>query len=522
MPTTACNRQRITRIASIALITAGAAVWTGADAQIAPESTATNNTARTVAQLVPPIERYVAELMRRENIPGMAVVITDRDRVLYVKGFGVREAGKGDLVTPQTVFQIGSLTKSFLAATTAIAVDSGKLAWDTPLVQRYPSFALKDPWLTQQVTAADVLSHSVGLQGYVYDDMIFLGYSVSDRVRAVAHAPLTAPFRQRPQYVNLLHPLVGMVTAQALGEADWDTLLAKRIFGPLKMTNSSTSRDALLANRDHASPHQHIDGKLQVIGSIGTGWYGAAAGPAGSINSSALDMGQWLRLQLGRGTIDGQRIVSTVNMDETWRPRMMSTPTSGSALGWGVIFTPQGRRITHDGGTASYGANAMLLADAGIGIVVLSNHQQEGAPFAVSQWIADRINNLQVLDYRADFKRSDSPAPPTVDRTAAAADTKALEGRYSSDTLGPATISRQQGELILRLETVGARLRLVPTGAKRFSVEVVAEGVFKELVDEGFSPLYELQFEIGNEPRPYRATVVNSQGVSHSLTKTPG
>ncbi|MES1978562.1 MAG: serine hydrolase domain-containing protein [Pseudomonadota bacterium] len=488
-------------------------------AQAAPGPTEKSGTARTVARLVPAMERYVANLMRREEIPGLAVVIADRDRVLYARGFGVREAGKSDPVTARTVFQIGSITKGFLATTTAIAVDSGKLAWDTPLVQRYPGFALKDPWLTQQVSAADVLSHSVGLQSYVHDDMIFLGYPLADRLRAAAQAPLTAPFRQRPQYVNLLHPVVGAVAAQATGEADWDALVARRIFGPLNMSDSSTTREALLAAANHASPHQHLDGKLQVVASVGSYWSSLGVGPAGSINSSARDMGQWLRLQLGRGAIDGQRIVSQANMDETWRPRTMVSPTAGGALGWGVMFAPQGRRITHEGGTASYGANAMILPEAGIGIAVLSNHQQEGLPFALSQWIADRIAGLPAKDYRAGFRRSDTPAPPAA---AEAVDTAPLDGRYLSGTLGPITITRQQGQLVMQLEIPGARLRLVPTGALGFSAEVMAEGRFRELVDEGFSPIYQLQFEPGPEGGGYRATAVSPQGIQHTFVKAPG
>lgn len=510
------------RIASITLMAASTFTTLGMHAHAAPEAPGKSNTARTVARLVPSMERYVASLMRREDIPGMAVVIADRDRVLYVKGFGVREAGKPEPVTPGTVFQIGSVTKGFLATTTAIAVDSGKLAWDTPLSQRYPGFTLKDPWLTQQVSAADVLAHVVGLQSYVFDDMIFLGYPLADRLRAVAHAPLTAPFRQRPQYVNLLHPVVGTVTAQAVGEADWDTLVARRIFAPLKMNDSSTTRDALLAAANHASPHQHIGGKLQVIGSVGNYWSGPIAGPAGSINSSARDMGQWLRLQLGRGAIDGQRIVSEANMDETWRPRTMVTPTTGGALGWGVVFTPQGRRVTHDGGTASYGANAMVLPEAGIGIAVLTNHQQEGLPFAVSQWIADRITGLPVKDYRATFKRDNTAAPTAGPAAPVNAETAALEGRYQSDTLGPITVMRQAGDLMMRLDTIGARLRLVPTGAGRFAAEVMPEGRFKELVDEGFTPIYQLQFEPGAAGTGYSAKAVNPQGIEHTLTKTPG
>lgn len=135
---------------SQALLAAGflvASLSVHADGKKNPDTNAS-----LVSPAIPALERYVRALQQREEIPGIAVVIADRQRILYAKGFGVRELGKPAPVTPDTVFQIGSATKSFLATTVALAVDAGKLKWNTPLVERHPSFQLQDPWLTQQAT----------------------------------------------------------------------------------------------------------------------------------------------------------------------------------------------------------------------------------------------------------------------------------------------------------------------------------------------------------------------------------
>jgi CubicO group peptidase (beta-lactamase class C family) len=489
--------------------------------------------AAMVAKVTPALERYVGELLQREEIPGVAIVIADRHRVLYAKGFGVREAGKPAPVTPGTVFQIGSVTKSFLATTVALAVDEGRLAWDTPIAQSQPGFALQDAWVTQHATPADVLSHTVGLPSYVYDDMIFLGYGMPSRLKAVAQAPLTGRFRQGAQYVNLLHPLVGDMAAKATGNADWNALLTQRIFGPLQMASSSATREGLLNAADHASPHQHNQGALQVIPAVGRYWYGEGVGPAGSINSTAQDMGQWIRLQLGRGEVGGKRIVSEANMAETWRPRVMMSPTEGSAPGWGVRFTPQGRMISHDGGTASYGANVMLLPEAGepggggLGIAVLSNHGQEGAPFAISRWFAERLWGLPVFDHRAGFKR---PAQPAATAASSPALQRAQDytGVYQSPTLGSVTV-RQDGEgasgqLLLQLEEVGATLRLVPLDpleGDTFSAEVLPQGRFEELVAEGFTPIYQVAFRRSSNGKAESAQATSPLASRHELVRLP-
>lgn len=478
--------------------------------------------AALVARVTPELERYVEALRRREEIPGIAIVIADRHRVLYTKGFGQREAGKPAPVTPATVFQIGSLTKSFLATTVAMAVDDGKLAWDTPIAERQPAFALQDPWVTQRATPADVLSHGLGLQPYIYDDMIFLGYGLPQRLKALPHAPLTGRFRQSAQYVNLLHPVVGEVAARAAGYTDWNEMLTRRIFSPLQMGASSATREGLLGAADHASPHQHKDGQLQVIPLVGRYWYSEGVGPAGSINATARDMGQWLRLQLGRGEVDGKRIVSEANMDETWRPRMMMSATEGAAPGWGVRFTPRGRMVSHDGGTASYGSNAMLLPEAGeggIGIAVLSNHGQEGAPFAISRWFAERLWGLPVVDHRAGFKRP--PDTPAAAPTLAPAPERlqAYAGSYDSPTLGPVTVLREGEQLVLRLEQIGARLRLQPLGGDAFSADILPQGRFGELVAEGFTQIYRVEFTPGTDGRARGAQAVSPLASRHELVR---
>ena len=478
--------------------------------------------AALVARMAPELERYVEALRQREEIPGIAIVIADRHRVLYTQGFGVREAGKPEPVTPATVFQIGSLTKSFLATTVAMAVDEGKLAWDTPIAEREPAFALQDPWVTRHATPADVLSHGLGLQPYVYDDMIFLGYGLPQRLKALPHAPLTGRFRQSAQYVNLLHPVVGQITARAAGNTDWNEMLTRRIFSPLQMASSSATREGLLGAADHASPHQHNEGKLQVIPLVGRYWYSEGVGPAGSINSTARDMGQWLRLQLGRGELDGKRIVSEANMDETWRPRAMMSPTEGAAPGWGVRFGMQGRMVSHDGGTASYGANAMLLPEAGeggIGIAVLSNHGQEGAPFAISRWFAERVWGLPVVDHRAAFKRPAAQAPPATQNAPAPERLQAYAGAYDSPTLGPVNVLSEGEQLVLELEQIGARLRMRPLGGHAFSTDILPQGRFGELVAEGFTQIYRVEFTLGTDGKARSAQAVSPLASRHELLR---
>ena len=99
----------------------------------------------------------------RFDVPGLAIGIVAGDKLVYSKGFGVRSKSGGVPVDRRTIFQIGSTTKAFLAATEAIMVDRGKLRWDDRVVDLDPDFQLKDPWVTREFRVFDLLAQRSGL-----------------------------------------------------------------------------------------------------------------------------------------------------------------------------------------------------------------------------------------------------------------------------------------------------------------------------------------------------------------------
>jgi len=102
-----------------------------------------------IQALIPDIEAYIANGMSAFDVPGLAIGIVAGDKLVYAKGFGLRSKG-GEPVDTRTIFQIGSATKAFLAATMAIMVDRRKLRWDDRIVDLDPDFQLSDPWVTRE------------------------------------------------------------------------------------------------------------------------------------------------------------------------------------------------------------------------------------------------------------------------------------------------------------------------------------------------------------------------------------
>jgi CubicO group peptidase (beta-lactamase class C family) len=168
---------RITRRAlykpALALVATGAVPAASAEITTAEVPSDIEGRLRAVA---PKLEDYLTSGMAAFDVPGAAVGIVAGDRLIYAKGFGERRKNGGEPVGPRTVFQIGSTTKAIGAALMAIAVDRGKLKWDDRVVDLYPSFALKDPWVTREFRVYDLMAQRSGLPAYANDPLFVLGF----------------------------------------------------------------------------------------------------------------------------------------------------------------------------------------------------------------------------------------------------------------------------------------------------------------------------------------------------------
>src|SRR4030095_8413155 len=98
------------------------------------------------------LDGYITQAMKDWNVPGLSIAVLKGDSVVYQKGFGVKELGKADPVTPNTLFAIGSNSKSFTAAAIGMLVDDGKMRWDDKVTRYLPSFQLYDPYVTHEIT----------------------------------------------------------------------------------------------------------------------------------------------------------------------------------------------------------------------------------------------------------------------------------------------------------------------------------------------------------------------------------
>ncbi|MFF1557598.1 serine hydrolase [Streptomyces sp. NPDC058279] len=437
---------------ALAAATAGAALLatTAATPPPAPHPLLTD---AAVDKAVARLDATVTAMMSRTGVPGVSVAVVHNDKVVHVKGFGVRKTGERATVDPDTVFQIASLSKP-VSSTVVAGVLKDPAEWDDHVA--LPDFALRDPWVTDHVTTADLFSHRSGLPDHAGDLLEDLGY---DRTYILDHLrlePLT-PFRASYAYTNFGLTAAAEAVAEAHG-VSWQKLSDDTLFKPAGMTHTSTEFAAYAHAPDRAATHvKNADGT----------WSprfvrdADAQAPAGGVSSTTRDLARWMRLQLSGGTLDGKRIIPAATLARTHVPEIVSQPPTSPTgragfygLGWNVSYDDSGRlRLSHSGAfELGANANVTMLPLEKLGIVVLTNGAPVGLADAVALDFFDVAQHgkattdwlpllASVYAKQADEARSptDYAHPPATAKPAKAA--SAYTGTYDNPYYGKATVT---------------------------------------------------------------------------------
>lgn len=406
----------------------------------------------------------------------------------------------GEPVDTRTVFQIGSVTKGFLATTLAIAVDRGKFRWDDRVVDLDPEFQLKDPWVTREFRMFDIMAQRSGLPAYVNDMLSVLGLDQATLIRSLRYVDPVSSSRSTFAYTNITHLEAGRIVAEREGAPDWETVLRKDIFEPLGMTESSLTAEAIEATVNHAEGHRWTPEGTVEVPFTPISPYGNAG--AGAINSTVEDMALWLRLQLGDGSFEGKRIVSPENLAVTRMARVAASDKAAYAMGWIIAATPNGTIVWHNGGTPSFGAYVGLQLDKRIGVVVLTNEANVGFPDAVGAWVLDRLLGNPDVDHVTErLKLAKASAEKDAKVWVRPANPRRfppfapLAGSFANPAVGKVAV-KQDGDALVMEFTTGA-LKLSPWDGEIFTATLVPNGPLAAVAENlGPEPIAFAQFQM--------------------------
>lgn len=415
------------------------------------------------------IDAYAQQVMKDWNQPGMAIAVVRDGKTVFAKGYGVRELKKPEKVDENTVFAIASNSKAFTTAALSILIDEGKIgSWDDKVSKYLPEFRLYNPYVSEDLTLRDIVSHRVGLDTFSGDLLWYeTKYTNDEILNRVKYLKPTRGFRTGFGYQNLMFIAAGKVIEKVSGKS-WGAFVKEKILNPLGMKRTTATIKDLPNNA--AFPHNESGGTLRVLHRGNVDGADAAAG----LNSSVADLTKWIRLQLGKGEFEGKRIFSEKNSWEMWQPAVVlpisenaakANPTrhfNAYGLGWN-LFDYQGKKIvTHSGGLDGMLSRTVLIPESNIGFVVLSNSEYP-AYNIMYQKMLDVFTDAPKKDYNAEsLKRTEAAKKNEAEEAKKMEDArvkntkpslalKDYSGTFTGELYGDATVSEENGKLVLRM-----------------------------------------------------------------------
>lgn len=355
------------------------------------------------------LDSYAQKLMTEFNVPGLAFGIVRNDSILFVKGYGVREIHKDLPVSTNTTFGIGSISKSFTALTLGILVSQGKINWDDRVRDYLPYFELYAPYVTENFTIRDLLTHRSGLNWtsggtlWYHSDL-----NRTDVIKRLKHLKPVSGYRDKPAYQNVMYLVASEIVKEVSGMT-WDEFLKTSVFNKIKMPNSvSVSRDRE-ANSNIARPHVWNDNFEKIVVEQEKG---DNLAPAGFVYSSANDMVNYMRLLLNDGVFERDTIITKKSLDEILSPQIIfpvfAPPIHNefTSYGFGWWLTPKNGHtiVDHSGGIDGMAANIVMVKDLNLGIVVLTN-TDEMVPFLLTWKLLEQILNDKTFDLHEYLKK---------------------------------------------------------------------------------------------------------------------
>lgn len=351
------------------------------------------------------VDTLILSLMAENHVPGAALALIKDGRVVFEKGYGFRDLETHAPVTGETLFNIGSISKSFTALGITQLADRHRVDLDTPVVKYVPEVRLSDPRATQSVTLRQLLSHTSGLPP---DDQWPKQVPPSREgiVDEFATMPITAQSGTRFQYCSRCIVLAAYVLERVTGQS-WETYTRTHIFEPLGMTTAAFGPDGLERASDRARPYWDETDEGGVLVPWSRLEYLGPLGPAGGIDASVADMARYAVFQLGDGTMSGRRVVSAQMLAELHRPEtavaagwaragIQGWARAGIqslhyALGWFIGEDRGVQLVYHGGANPGFRAAIVLAPSAKAGVVILTNGQAGDFVYAAAPSLLEQL-----------------------------------------------------------------------------------------------------------------------------------
>ena len=473
------------------------------------------------------IESYIEQIRADWQIPGMAVSILKDGDLILCKGYGVKNLDNPqDSVDIHTLFQIGSVSKSFTAYLLATLVEEGLLNWEDTVKNILPDFEMYDPWVTEHLQVKDLTSHRTGIGGQVGTYIPNLGYDRDDVYAMMGLLKPAYTFRGEYQYNNITFIPAAMIIEKVTGKS-WEDNIRERIFEPLGMTESTFNGEGFAEAENVALPYEFLsrEGKMVINplhGEEQALWWLTVIGPAGSICCSTTDLIKWAQFQLNDGKADGKELISKKNMDYLHKGVTITSQSASKTTlyghCWFIEQSNKGRLFFHTGTTWGMTTLCAFVPELNLALTVQVNSEAPSDPrYAIMRRLIDLCLDLENYDYNAEYlekwytnaaKEVEEKAKADAEKVnTPAPESKLLVGKYTKDPLfGDSWITLEKGKLYIKIGKQGWKHEMTHVNGNTYKFR--SDGTAFEIkfkFEEGRKKAasFEVDFKQGEEFGPW-------------------
>lgn len=313
------------------------------------------------AEQTDPVEQYIHVEMKKQHVPGLALLVSRGGQIVRAQGFGLANVELQVPVKPEAIFQSGSVGKQFTATAVMMLVEEGKIGLEDPLTKYFP----EAPAAWKQVTIRELLSHTAGFTDYPKGFDMRKDYSEGDLIKIVESIPLAYAPGTRWAYSNLGFLTLGIVIHKVTGEFYGD-FLQERIFRPLGMSTTRIISEADIV-RNRAAGYRLVNGELK-----NQEWVSPKLNTTadGSLYFSILDLAKW------DAALYTEKVLKRSSLDQMWTVAQLSNgqPNSGHyGFGWFIETSNGHRLIEHAGSWQGFETQISRYVDDKLTVVVLTN-----------------------------------------------------------------------------------------------------------------------------------------------------
>jgi CubicO group peptidase (beta-lactamase class C family) len=312
------------------------------------------------------------EALRLElNIPGVAAGVYKEGEV-FTKGFGLTNLLHPLVVDEYTLFQIGSITKTFVGTITMMLVEKGKLELDEPIKSYLPDFKVKDNNASLKATIRHLFTHTAGWVGDWFPSGIDQGPdAIKHYVETMKDVPQLTPLGEQLSYNNAGYNLAGRILEVITGKLFSD-LIKEMIFEPLDMNHTYILPWDIMIHRFASGHHQKKDGV-----EVASPWFiGRSSGPAGGIITCVKDMINYIKFQLSDGTYKVKRLLSKESLEALHTPNVYYAPEQSIGLTFWIDDYRSVKSIRHGGGTVGQASLLTIVPEKKFGLIIVTNSEQ--------------------------------------------------------------------------------------------------------------------------------------------------